>query len=92
MEVIIKLELTQVSIDLRCALAKELKDQNVLSLLAKDKNFGVREVVAYNLNTLQEDLKNEKAEKEVYKIEAKAYKEENAQLKKQKNNRRINEK
>lgn len=30
---------------------------------------------------MQEELKNEKAEKEVFKIEAKTYKEENAQLK-----------
>ena len=34
------------------------------------------------IKELQEELKNEKAEKEVYKIQAKAYKEENAQLKK----------
>lgn len=33
------------------------------------------------INKLQEDLKNEKAEKEVFKIEAKAYKEENKILK-----------
>lgn len=34
------------------------------------------------IQKLQEELKNEKAEKEVFKIEAKAYKEENAELKK----------
>lgn len=34
------------------------------------------------IKELQEELKNEKAEKEVLKIEAKAYKEENAELKK----------
>lgn len=34
------------------------------------------------IQKLQEELKNEKAEKEVFKIEAKAYKEENFELKK----------
>lgn len=35
------------------------------------------------IKELQEELKNEIAEKEVFKIEAKAYKEENARLKKE---------
>ncbi|MBR3672865.1 MAG: hypothetical protein IKN65_01015 [Clostridia bacterium] len=57
MKVTFTLELSEISVALRCKLANELKDERVLSALAEDANTMVRKTVAENPNTLASDLK-----------------------------------
>lgn len=57
MKVTFTLELSEISVALRCKLANELKDERALSVLAKDESVMVRTVAAENPNTLASDLK-----------------------------------
>lgn len=56
MKVTLRLDLSEISVGLRCKLANELKDERVLSALVEDESAMVRKAVAENPNTLPSDL------------------------------------